>query len=100
MGTLQQADTSALSSDYEQILLQRIIDFPQLVESAAADLAPHLIAFYLKDLAADLHSYYNASRFLIDDENIKLARLALIASVAQVIRNGLDLLGVSAPTKM
>jgi len=97
---LQQADTSVLSSDYEQILLQHIIDFPQLVESAAADLAPHLIAFYLKDLAADLHSYYNASRFLVEDENLKLARLALIAAVAQVIRNGLDLLGVSAPEKM
>jgi arginyl-tRNA synthetase len=63
-------------------------------------LAPHLIAFYLKELAADFHSYYNASRFLVDDETLKLARLTLCAAVAQVIRNGLALLGVSAPEKM
>ncbi|MEQ1837870.1 MAG: arginine--tRNA ligase [Candidatus Nitrotoga sp.] len=100
IANLWQADMSALNSSYEQNLLQRIIDFPQLVENAAADLAPHLIAFYLKDLAADLHSYYNATRFLVEDENIKLARLALIAAVAQVMKNGLDLLGVSAPEKM
>ena len=99
-GALAQADLSALNSEYEQIVLQRLIDYPQMIESAAADLSPHLIAFYLKDLAADFHSYYNASRFLVDEENIKLARLALIAACAQVMRNGLDLLGVSAPEKM
>lgn len=93
-------DVRALDSGYERVLLQRMIDFPQLIENAAEDLAPHLVAFYLKDLAADLHSYYNASRFLVEDENIKLARLALIAAVAQVMRNGLELLGVSAPEKM
>ncbi|RFC31983.1 MAG: arginyl-tRNA synthetase [Candidatus Nitrotoga sp. SPKER] len=97
---LHQADVSALESDYERALLQRLIDYPQVIESAAEDLAPHLIAFYLKDLAADFHSYYNASRFLVEVENIKLARLALIAAVAQVMRNGLVLLGVSAPEKM
>ena len=98
--TLAAADMSALDSEYEQTLLQRLIDFPQLIESAATDLSPHLIAFYLKDLAADFHSYYNASRFLVDDEKVKQARLALIAASAQVMRNGLDLLGVSAPEKM
>ena len=78
-----------------------MIDFPQVIESAAAnDLAPHLIAFYLKDFAADFHGYYNASRFLVDDERVKLARLALIAAIAQVIRNGLSLLGVSTPEQM
>ncbi|CAG0123598.1 arginyl-tRNA synthetase [Rhodocyclaceae bacterium] len=97
---LRQADVSALQSDYEQTLLQHLIDYPQVIEGAAEELAPHLIAFYLKDLAADFHSYYNASRFLVEDEGIKRARLALIAAVAQVMRNGLALLGVSAPEKM
>ena len=97
---LGQADVSELESDYERALLQHLIDYPHVIESAAEDLAPHLIAFYLKDLAADFHSYYNASRFLVEEEGIKQARLALIAAVAQVMRNGLVLLGVSAPEKM
>ncbi len=91
---------NALESDYEKILLQHLIDFPQVIEQAAQDLAPHQIAVYLKTLAADFHSYYNASRFLVDDEAVKLARLALIDALAQVIRNGLALLGVSAPEQM
>jgi arginyl-tRNA synthetase len=98
--SLSQADVCVLDSDYEKQLLQRMIDFPQVIETAAEDLAPHLIAFYLKELAADFHSYYNASRFLVEDEKLKLARLALIAAVAQVLKNGLALLGVSAPEKM
>ncbi len=97
---LLQAEVGLLDSEYETTLLQKLIDYPQVIENAAQDLAPHLIAFYLKELAADLHSYYNASRFLVDDEGIKRARLALVAAVAQVIRNGLGLLGVSAPEKM
>ena len=97
---LHQAAVSTLDSDYETTLLQKLIDFPQVIETAADDLAPHQIAFYLKELAADFHSYYNASRFLVDDEQLKLARLALILSVAQVLKNGLQLLGVSAPEQM
>ncbi len=97
---LLQADVSLLDSEYETALLQQLIDFPQVIENAATDLAPHFVAFYLKDLAAHFHSYYNASRFLVDDEAIKLARLALIAATAQVMRNGLALLGVSAPESM
>ncbi len=97
---LHHADVSALDSEYETALLQKLIDLPQVVETAAQDLAPHTIAFYLKELAADFHSYYNASRFLVEDERVKLARLALIAAVAQVLHNGLALLGVSAPEKM
>ena len=97
---LLHADVTLLDSDYETALLQRLIDYPQVIENAAQDLAPHVIAFYLKDLAADFHSYYNASRFLVEDEAIKTARLALIAAAAQVIHNGLALLGVSAPEKM
>ncbi len=98
--SLHQADVSPLSSDYETQLLQKMIDFPEVIERAAEELAPHLVAFYLKDLAADFHSYYNASRFLVDDEQIKLARLVLIEALAQVFKNGLALLGVSAPEKM
>lgn len=98
--SLQQVEVAPLDSEYETLLLQKMIDFPQMIETAAADLAPHQIAFYLKELAADFHSYYNASRFLVDDEQVKLARLALIAAVAQVLKNGLALLGVSAPNKM
>jgi arginyl-tRNA synthetase len=97
---LLNAAVGVLDSEYETQLLQRLIDYPQLIETAAEDLAPHLVAFYLKELAADFHSYYNASRFLVEDEKLKLARLALIAAVAQVIKNGLALLGVSAPEKM
>lgn len=97
---LLQADVGLLDSEYETALLQQLIDFPQVIENAASELAPHLIAFYLKELAADFHSYYNASRFLVEDETVRLARLALIAAAAQVIHNGLALLGVSAPEKM
>lgn len=97
---LLDAQAGLLDSDYEKALLQRLIDYPRTVENAAQDLAPHLVAFYLKELAADFHSYYNASRFLVDDEAVKCARLALIAAVAQVLKNGLALLGVSAPEKM
>jgi arginyl-tRNA synthetase len=98
--TLLHADTSLLDNEYEAPLLQKMIDYPQVIENAAHDLAPHQIAFYLKDLAADFHSYYNASRFLVDDDALKLARLALIAATAQVMRNGLAMLGVSAPENM
>ncbi|HEU0220447.1 MAG TPA: arginine--tRNA ligase [Gallionella sp.] len=97
---LLNAEVRLLDSDYEMALLQRLIDYPQTIENAAHDLAPHLIAFYLKELAADFHSYYNASRFLVEDKAVKCARLALIAAVAQVLKNGLALLGVSAPEKM
>ncbi|HET7832497.1 MAG TPA: arginine--tRNA ligase [Gallionella sp.] len=98
--SLLHANVRLLDSDYETALLQKLIDYPQVIENAAGDLAPHLIAFYLKDLAADFHSYYNASRFLVEDEALKCARLALIAAVAQVMHNGLALLGISAPEKM
>ncbi|MDD5299516.1 MAG: arginine--tRNA ligase [Gallionella sp.] len=97
---LLHADVSLLDSEYETALLQQLIDYPQVIENAATELAPHLVAFYLKDLAADFHSYYNASRFLVEDEAVKLARLALICAAAQVMHNGLALLGVSAPDKM
>ena len=98
--SLLEADAAHLSDQHELELLQRLIDYPDLIENAARELSPHLIAFYLKELASEFHSYYNASHFLVPEEPIKLARLCLIASVKQVIRNGLGLLGVSAPEKM
>ncbi|MBW7926067.1 MAG: arginine--tRNA ligase [Burkholderiaceae bacterium] len=84
----------------EFALCARIASFPQALQAAVDELAPHAIAFYLKDLAAELHSYYNAERVLVEDAATRLARLALLLAVRQVFRNGLALLGVSAPERM
>jgi arginyl-tRNA synthetase len=97
---LLQIDTAVLQSEHELSLLDKLIEYPEIIESAAREYAPHLIAFYLKELAGDFHSYYNATRILVDEERVKLARLALATAVGQVLRNGLGLLGVSAPEKM
>ena len=75
-------------------------NFRDVIENAARDLAPHLIAFYLKDLAGEFHSWYNAERMLVDDAALRDARVALAAAVRQVIRNGLLILGVSCPESM
>ena len=98
--TLRAADLSPLRSPYEQALLNRLADFPDELSAAARELAPHLVTFYLKELAAEFHSYYNAEQFLVDDVVLREARLALVVAVGQVIRNGLALLGVSAPVAM
>jgi len=97
---LKDADLSALTSPYEQALLRRLADFPDELAVAARELAPHLITFYLKELAAQFHSYYNAEQFLVDDPVLRRARLALVVATGQVVRNGLGVLGVSAPEKM
>jgi len=97
---LLESDASLLTSEQEVSLLSRLIDYPDAVADAARDLAPHLIAFYLRDLAGEFHSYYNATRILVPEEPLKRARLALAVAVRHVIRNGLALLGVSAPEKM
>ena len=97
---LADADLSLLSSHYEEALAVRIGEFPELIESAARELAPHMLAFYLKDLAADFHSYYNAERMLVDDLETRAARIALAVAVRQVIRNGLTILGVGCPQSM
>ena len=94
------ADLSPLESETELELLQKLAAYAEIVQSAARDLAPHLIAFYLKDVAALFHSYYNGTRFLVDDAAVRNARLALAGAVRQVLVNGLALLGVSAPEKM
>jgi arginyl-tRNA synthetase len=97
---LADTDTASLASDQELGLLGRLIEYPEAVESAAAELAPHSMAFFLRELATEFHSYYNSTRILVEDESVKRARLALAAAVRQVLRNGLALLGVSAPQKM
>jgi arginyl-tRNA synthetase len=97
---LHHVDLSPLSNAHEAALMQRLSEYPEVVANAATELAPHTIANYLKDLASDLHSYYNEYKFLIDDEAVKIARLSLISATQQVLKNGLDLLGVSAPEKM
>ncbi len=84
----------------ELALAQRLGEFPQVLAEAAREFTPHLVVFYLRELAAEFHSYYNAERVLVADEGLKLARLALILAVRQVLQNGLALLGVSAPEKM
>ena len=84
----------------EFALASRLADWPELVVSACDELAPHAIAFYLRELAAELHAYYNAERFLVDDPGLRRARLALLIAVRQVLRNGLALIGVCAPERM
>ena len=97
---VKKAQLGALTSERELGLAQRIGEFPELLAIAARELAPHTLAFYLRELAAEFHSYYNAERILVDDEGLRLARLALCAAVRQTLANGLSLLGVSAPEKM
>ena len=94
------ADASRLDSQEELAVLSKLIEFPEVIESAARELAPHHVAFYLKDLASLFHGYYNGTHILVDDQAIRRARLALVAAVRQVLRNGLQLLGVSALEKM
>jgi arginyl-tRNA synthetase len=89
-----------LSGAKELALAARLAEFPELLREAAEQMAPHLVAFYLKDLAADFHANYNAERILVDDADLRNARLALLLATRQVLRNGLTLLGVSAPEKM
>jgi len=100
LADLQQANLSPLTQAHEIALMQRLSSYPETVADAATDLAPHTIANYLKELASELHSYYNEYKFLIEDEAVKIARLSLIAATQQVLKNGLYLLGVSAPEKM
>jgi arginyl-tRNA synthetase len=94
------ADLEPLVHEQEVALAARIGEYPEVVAAAARDLAPHIVAFYLRELCASFHSYYNAVPFLVDHEPTRLARLALVAAVRQTLRNGLGLLGVSAPERM
>ena len=98
--SLAAVDLESLEGPRELALATRLGEFPEVVEQAAAELAPHLVAFYLKELAAEFHSYYNAERILVDASAVREARVALAAAVRQVIRNGMSILGVSCPESM
>ncbi|HBV21267.1 MAG TPA: arginine--tRNA ligase [Nitrosomonas sp.] len=100
IATLADVDASVLTSVSELVLLQRLIDFPDMIEAAAQEFSPHLIAFYLRELASEFHSYYNSSHILVSEIPVMQARLALITAIRYVLKNGLELLGVSAPEKM
>jgi arginyl-tRNA synthetase len=97
---LNAVDLSRLTNEKEFALARRIGEFSDLVAEAARELSPHSITFYLRSLAAEFHSYYNAERILVDDEALRIARLALCAAVRQTLASGLSLIGVSAPEKM
>ena len=98
---LAKADLSPLSSPYEITLAQKLAQFPEVLARAASESAPHFLTYYLHDdVAAALHTYYNAERFLVEDESVRNARLALVAATRQVLANGLAVLGVSAPERM
>ncbi len=94
------ADLAPLTAPTESTLLAALAAYPEMLARAQAELGPHQVAFYLRELAANLHSFYFAERVLVDDDAVKTARLALMVATRQVLRNGLALIGVSAPNKM
>src|SRR5450830_767592 len=96
----QVTDLSPLTAPREVSLLAKLAEYPEALAHALQELGPHQVAFYLRDLAGELHSYYNAERVLVDDVPTKMARLALMSATRQVLRNGLALIGVSAPSRM
>ncbi|HEY5897130.1 MAG TPA: arginine--tRNA ligase [Burkholderiales bacterium] len=97
---LASARLDLLTNERELALVRRLEEYPELLANAAKDAAPHDVAFFLRDLAAQFHSYYNAERILVEDGELRTARLALCAAVRQTLANGLSLIGVSAPEKM
>jgi arginyl-tRNA synthetase len=94
------ADRAQLTSAHEQTVITALSKYPEIVEHAALSRAPHALVHYLRDLANTLHTYYNAEQFIVDDAGLRNARLTLVLAVQTVIRNGLTLLGVSAPETM
>jgi arginyl-tRNA synthetase len=98
--TLAAATLAPLSGAREAALMRRLAEYPEALAGAARELAPHAVAFYLRDLAGEFHGYYNAERILVEDPAVRSARLALCAAVRQVLANGLALLGVRAPERM
>jgi arginyl-tRNA synthetase len=100
VAALNSVGLSNLTSPQAQALMLLLAKYPDMLSAAASGFAPHDVTFYLRELAASYHSYYDAERILVDDEAVKLARLALVAATAQVLHNGLAVLGVDAPRKM
>jgi arginyl-tRNA synthetase len=97
---LDQVGLAPLTVPRETALLAKLAEYPEALQKALEELGPHQVAFYLRELAGELHSYYNAERVLVDDQPTKMARLALMKATRQVLRNGLELIGVSAPSRM
>jgi arginyl-tRNA synthetase len=97
---LGERNVARLAEPHEKALIRRVTYYPELLETAASALEPHQLAHYLRDLAGDFHTYYNAHQFIVDDVGLRNARLNLVAATRQVLENGLKLLGVSAPEKM
>lgn len=95
-----QADLTFLNDKYEQALIKQLSRYADTIKNAALNYEPHVVAYYLRDLASDFHSYYNNCDFLIEDKNLQASRLKLIKATQQILANGLGLLGVSAPDKM
>ena len=94
------ANLPLLAESHEQAILRSLSRYPEVTLAAARGCEPHLIAFYLRDLATEFHTYYNSHQFLVEEPGLRQSRIALILAVRQVIKNGLALLGVSAPEEM
>jgi len=94
------AQLPLLQTEHEKQLLAQVARYAETLENAALNYAPHILAHYLRDLAALFHTYYNASQFLVSDEKLRAARLSLVGAIGQVLANGLGLLGVSSPETM
>jgi arginyl-tRNA synthetase len=100
MRELHAVDLQPLDSAPARALMLKLAQYPEMLSAAARDFAPHDVSFYLRDLAASYHSYYDAERIWVDEVPVRQARMALVAATAQVLHNGLQMLGVSAPTSM
>ncbi|MEE4331335.1 MAG: DALR anticodon-binding domain-containing protein, partial [Wenzhouxiangella sp.] len=95
-----EAANDRLDSDHEQALMRTLGRYPEVIEGAARRRCPHVLAHYLHEVASEFHSWYNHAPFLVEDDDLRNARLNLVAATGQVLRNGLSLIGVSAPEKM
>jgi arginyl-tRNA synthetase len=98
--SLQDANLNRLETDHELKLIKQISLYPERVQNAAMRREPHIVVNYLRDLATQFHSWYNASQFIVDDVELRDARITLASVTGQVLHNGLNLMGVSAPEKM
>jgi arginyl-tRNA synthetase len=99
-GQLGLASLAQLTAEHETAVLTQLAKYPEVILLAGNNRAPHTLVHYLRELANSFHTYYNAEQFIVDDAGLRNARLALVLAVQQVVRNGLALLGVSAPETM
>jgi len=94
------ANLERLTEEHELVIMKTLSRYPEVVELSALNEEPHQLTHYVRELANDFHTYYNAHQFLVDDMALRDARIKLILAVRQTLRNGLNLLGVSAPERM